>query len=86
MAWCRPGDEPLSEPMVVRCILKVPKFKLDTFGKRAFAMCGSLSWNLGYAMTLFEALYNKPGKPKPITDAYMRHSASMRPRDAYMRR
>ena len=30
-----------------------PKVKHDTFGKRAFAVCGSLSWNLGYTMKLF---------------------------------
>ena len=53
------------------------KFKRDTFGKRAFAVCGSLSWNLGYVMKLFVALYNKPRKPKPIADTYVRHSASM---------
>ena len=28
--------EPLSEPMMARCVLKVPKFKHDTFGKRAY--------------------------------------------------
>ena len=39
--------EPLSEPIMVRCVLKVPKLKHDTFGKRAFAVCGPLSWNLG---------------------------------------
>ena len=77
MAWHRPSDEPLSEPMIVRCILKVPKFNHDTFGKRAFAVCESLLWNLCYAMKLFVSLYNKPCKPKPITNAYMRHSASM---------
>ena len=44
--------EPLSEPMMARCVLKVPKFKHDTFGKRAFAVCGPLSWNLGCAMKL----------------------------------
>ena len=27
------------------CVLKVPKFKHDTFGKRAFAVCGHLAWN-----------------------------------------
>ena len=30
-----------------------------------------------YAMILFVALYDKPCKHKPITDTYMRHSASM---------
>ena len=44
--------EPLSEPMMARCVLKVPKFKHDTFGKRAFAVCGPLSLNLGCAMKL----------------------------------
>ena len=44
--------EPLSEPMMVRCALEIPKFKHDTFGNRAFAVCGPLSWNLGCAMTL----------------------------------
>ena len=27
------------------CVLKVPKFKHDTFGKRAFAVSGPLAWN-----------------------------------------
>ena len=36
--------EPLSEPMMARCALEIPKFKHDTFGKRAFAVCGPLSW------------------------------------------
>ena len=27
--------EPLSEPMMARCALEIPKFKDDTFGKRA---------------------------------------------------
>ena len=44
--------EPLFEPMMARCVMKVPKFKHDTFGKRAFAVCGPLSWNLGCAMKL----------------------------------
>ena len=44
--------EPLSEPMMVRCVLKVPKFNHDIFGKRAFTVCRPLSWNLGYAMKL----------------------------------
>ena len=44
--------EPLSEPMMARCVLKVPKFKHDTFGRRAFEVCGPLSWNLGCAMKL----------------------------------
>ena len=44
--------KPLSEPMMAGCVLKVPKFKHDTFGKRAFAVCGPLSWNLGCAMKL----------------------------------
>ena len=52
MAWCLPGDKPLSAPMMVRCVLKVLKFKHDFFGKCAFAVCGPLSRNLGYAMKL----------------------------------
>ena len=28
------------------CVLKVPKFDQDTFGKSAFAVCGPLVWNL----------------------------------------
>ena len=44
--------EPLSEPMMARCALEIPKFKHDTFGKRAFAVCGPLSWNVGCAMKL----------------------------------
>ena len=44
--------EPLSEPMMIRCVLKVPKFNHDIFGKRPFAVCRPLSWNLGYAMKL----------------------------------
>ena len=44
--------EPLSEPIMARCALEIPKFKHDTFGKRAFAVCGPLSWNLGCAMKL----------------------------------
>ena len=39
------GDEPLSKPMMVRCVLGVPKFKHDTFGKHAFSVCGPLVWN-----------------------------------------
>ena len=35
--------EPLSEPMMAKCVMKVSKFKHDTFGKLAFAVCGSLS-------------------------------------------
>ena len=48
-------SEPLSEPLMVRCVLKVPKSKHDTFGTRVFAVCGPLSWNLGYAMKFSEA-------------------------------
>ena len=33
MAWFRPGDEPLSEPIMVRCVLMALKFKNDIFGK-----------------------------------------------------
>ena len=43
MAWSRPGDEPLSEPVAFICVLKVPKFKYDIFGKNAFAVRGPLT-------------------------------------------
>ena len=44
--------EPLSEPMMVKCVRKFSKVKHDTFGKRAFTVFGPQSWNLGYAMNL----------------------------------
>ena len=45
IAWRRQGDGPLSEPMKARYVLKIPKFKHDTFGKSAFAVCEPLTGN-----------------------------------------
>ena len=43
MAWRRPGDKPLSEPMMVS--LLQPKFNTKRYGYRSFKYFGSKIWN-----------------------------------------